>query len=175
MVNSLKRVSVLHLPIDKIQLVKNENLRRRNPNSNYYRIVVNVNNARRVNLNNKNLSRNQMREITSRLSRANRANRMFYLRNRVHNVNSLEKFINTFRLAYPVNNGEGAPLSYVVGQLRFMRNRNMRTYQPYINLQARMNQFTDRRERRNAVNAVRRGYENQERRIAQIRRNLNMK
>lgn len=168
MVNSLKKTAAKNVPLNKISLVKNENLKRRNPNSNYFTVIVNYSKNRQLMLNNKNLTRNQMREITSRLSRNDLINRIWYLQrqNRVYNANSLEKFINTFRLAYPVNRPDTAPLSYIVRRLVPMYH-NMSTYKPYINLMAKKNNL-NRKDFRAAYIQVGRNYNMNRERIHQI-------
>lgn len=172
MVNSLKKIAVKNVPLNKISLVKNENLKRRNPNSNYFGVVVNYSKNRQVMMNNKNLTRNQMRAITSRLSRNNLINRIWYLqkRNRIHNANSLEKFINTFRMAYPVNNPEAAPLAFIVRRL-VPTYHNMSTYKPYRNLMAKKNNLS-RNEFRAAYRQVGRKYNINRQRMLQILNNL---
>lgn len=163
MVNSLKKMSLRHVPINKISLVKN---------GNHFRIIV-QNKNRVMNVNNKNLTRNQMRQITARLSKNNLSKRQFYLQNRVNNANSLEKFINTFRIAYPKNDPNAAPLRYIA-TIVAPKMYSMNTYKPYINMQKRKanGNFT-KPEYRRAFNTVSKQFNAEQKRIKQILRNLN--
>ncbi len=163
MVNSLKKTSLRQVPINKISLVKN---------GNHFRIIAQDKN-RVVNVNNKNLTRNQMRQITARLSKNNLINRVFYLQNRVNNANSLEKFINTFRIAYPTNDPNAAPLRYIVSIIA-PNMYSMTKYKPYINIKKRKanGNFT-KTEYIRSLKEVSKKFNSERNRIQQILRNLN--
>lgn len=126
MVNTLQKLSLKFLPSNRIHMVRN---------GNKFRFIVNINKNRSVNVSNKNLTRNQLRNITSRLKKNNLEHRVFSMRNNVNNANSLEKYINTFRILYPTNNLNAAPLLFHVRRIHHkLMTRNMRNYKPYKNL-----------------------------------------
>lgn len=129
---SLKKRVIHTVSPNKIVLVM--------PNNSMHYLYVNVNKNRRVNINNSNLTRNQMRQVHQRLSRQNLFKRVFYLMKHINNANSLEKFANAYRLAYPVNNPEAAPLQlHIRRHANRMLRSNIRSYKPYRNLQEKFN------------------------------------